>query len=48
LKFLPGDFFKDSLPGSYVLIVGHGLNDWHREEKLLLSTMRAVRMSTGC
>jgi hypothetical protein len=36
LKFFPGDFFKDSLPVSDVLIMGHILHDWNLEEKLRL------------
>jgi hypothetical protein len=36
LKFLPGDFFRDPLPQSEVLIMGHILHDWNLEQKHLL------------
>lgn len=36
LKFSPGDFFKDPIPSSDVLIMGHILHDWSLEEKLAL------------
>ena len=36
LKFHPGDFFKDSLPNADVIIMGHILHDWDRDEKYML------------
>ena len=36
VKFLPGDFFKDSLPGADVIVMGHILHDWNLEEKRML------------
>jgi hypothetical protein len=36
VKFLPGDFFKDELPGADVIIMGHILHDWNLEEKRML------------
>ena len=33
LSFYPGDFFKDSLPSTDVIIMGHILCDWRLEEK---------------
>jgi len=36
LRFHPGDFFKDPLPKSDVIIMGHILHDWNLEEKMLL------------
>ena len=36
LAFHPGDFFKDPLPRTDVLIMGHILHDWDLEEKMLL------------
>jgi hypothetical protein len=33
LKFVAGDFFKDSLPNADVLIMGHILHDWDLEQK---------------
>jgi len=36
LRFYPGDFFKDPLPPSDVLVMGHILHDWDLEEKRVL------------
>ena len=36
LRFIRGDFFKDSLPKADVLSMGHILHDWNLEEKKLL------------
>ncbi|RPH34875.1 MAG: methyltransferase [Planctomycetota bacterium] len=36
LKFQAGDFFKESLPQSDVIIMGHILHDWNLEEKRAL------------
>jgi SAM-dependent methyltransferase len=36
LRFHPGDFFKDSLPETDVLIMGHILHDWTLDEKMML------------
>ncbi|HVE39619.1 MAG TPA: methyltransferase [Planctomycetota bacterium] len=36
LKFYPGDFFKDPIPGADVIIMGHILHDWNLEEKKAL------------
>jgi O-methyltransferase domain/Dimerisation domain len=36
LRFYPGDFFADPLPGADVLVMGHILHDWSLEEKLIL------------
>ncbi len=36
LRFVPGDFFKEALPKSDVLIMGHILHDWNLDEKLML------------
>lgn len=36
LRFHPGDFFKDPLPKTDVLIMGHILHDWNLEEKMML------------
>jgi hypothetical protein len=33
LKFYPGDFFKEPLPGADVLVMGHILHDWDLGEK---------------
>ncbi len=36
LSFLPGDFFKQDLPGADVIVMGHILHDWNLEEKRML------------
>jgi O-methyltransferase domain/Dimerisation domain len=36
LRFHAGDFFKDPLPKTDVLIVGHILHDWNLDEKMML------------
>ncbi|MDQ3287985.1 MAG: acetylserotonin O-methyltransferase [Pseudomonadota bacterium] len=33
LRFHPGDFFDDPLPGADVLVMGHILHDWDLEQK---------------
>ena len=36
LRFTPGDFFKDPLPKTDVIVMGHILHDWSLEEKRAL------------
>jgi SAM-dependent methyltransferase len=36
LQFHAGDFFKEPLPKSDVLIMGHILHDWNLDEKMML------------
>ena len=36
MRFYPGDFFKDSIPKTDVIIMGHILHDWNVDEKLML------------
>lgn len=36
LRFHAGDFFKDPLPRTDVLIMGHILHDWNLDEKMML------------
>lgn len=36
MRFQAGDFFADPLPGADVLVMGHILHDWDREQKLAL------------
>ena len=36
LKFAPGDFFKDDLPSTDVITLGHILHDWNLEQKINL------------
>ncbi|MBV9086665.1 MAG: methyltransferase, partial [Acidobacteriaceae bacterium] len=33
LRFVPGDFFKDPLPKTDVIVMGHILHDWGLEQK---------------
>jgi hypothetical protein len=36
LRFYPGDFFEDELPGADVLVMGHILHDWDMDQKRML------------
>jgi hypothetical protein len=36
VRFTPGDFFTDPLPSADVLVMGHILHDWGRDDKLML------------
>jgi len=36
LRFHTGDFFKDPLPKSDVIVMGHILHDWNLDEKMML------------
>jgi len=36
LRFHQGDFFKDPLPKSDVIVMGHILHDWNLDEKMML------------
>jgi hypothetical protein len=36
VKFQPGDFFRDPIPGADVIVMGHILHDWNLEEKRML------------
>jgi hypothetical protein len=36
LSFYPGDFFKDQMPETDVLLMGHILHDWSMDEKRML------------
>ena len=47
LTFHPGDFFKDPLPSTDVLIMGHILHDWDLEEKLMLLRKAYEALPTG-
>jgi hypothetical protein len=37
LKFQPGSFFTDPIPGADVIMMGHILHDWNLEEKRMLN-----------
>ena len=47
LRFHPGDFFKDPLPKTDVLIMGHILHDWNLEEKMMLLRKAYDVLPTG-
>lgn len=47
LTFHPGDFFKDPLPNTDVLIMGHILHDWDLEEKMMLLRKAYEALPTG-
>ena len=47
LKFVAGDFFKDSLPGADVLLMGHILHDWNLDEKLMLLSKAHAALPKG-
>jgi len=36
VRFVPGDFFKESLPHADVIIMGHILHDWNLDDKMML------------
>jgi hypothetical protein len=44
LRFHPGDFFNDPLPGADVLVMGHILHDWDLDQKkaLIAKSYRAL------
>jgi SAM-dependent methyltransferase len=47
LRFQPGDFFADPLPKADVLIMGHILHDWDREQKVFLLKKAYAALPTG-
>ncbi len=47
LTFHPGDFFKDPLPNTDVLIMGHILHDWDLGEKMMLLRKAYQALPTG-
>ncbi len=47
VSFIPGDFFKDSLPEVDVLIMGHILHDWSLDEKKLLLAKAYAALPPG-
>ena len=36
VRFVPGDFFKESLPHADVIVMGHILHDWNLDDKMML------------
>ena len=47
LRFHSGDFFKDPLPKTDVIIMGHILHDWNLDEKLMLLQKAYDALPTG-
>jgi SAM-dependent methyltransferase len=47
LRFTPGNFFSDPLPGADVLIMGHVLHDWDLDRKRLLLQKAYEALPTG-
>jgi len=47
LRFLPGNFFQDTLPSADVLVMGHILHDWELEQKQLLISKAFAALPTG-
>jgi SAM-dependent methyltransferase len=47
LRFVSGNFFTDPLPSADVLILGHILHDWDRDEKRLLLQKAYDALPTG-
>src|SRR5215470_12401372 len=47
LRFQPGDFFTDPLPGANVLVMGHILHDWDLDEKRMLLRKAYTALGSG-
>jgi SAM-dependent methyltransferase len=47
LRFHSGDFFKDPLPKSDVIIMGHILHDWNLDEKIMLLSKAYEALAPG-
>jgi hypothetical protein len=47
VRFIPGDFFADSLPQADVLVMGHILHDWNLEEKRRLLEKAHAALTAG-
>ena len=47
LSFHPGDFFKEPLPQTDVLIMGHILHDWNLDEKMMLLNKAYAALPSG-
>ena len=47
VRFLPGDFFAEPLPGADVLIMGHVLHNWDLATKRMLLHKAHVALPTG-
>jgi len=47
LTFAPGDFFKESLPKTEVVLMGHILHDWNLQEKKMLIAKAFAALPSG-
>jgi hypothetical protein len=47
LRFIPGDFFNDTIPSAEVLIMEHILHDWDLSEKMHLIETAYRTLPTG-
>jgi hypothetical protein len=47
LRFRPGDFFREPLPGADVLVMGHILHDWDVAEKRMLLAKAYAALPAG-
>jgi hypothetical protein len=47
LRFQPGNFFEDPLPGAEVIIMGHILHDWNLEQKQVLIAKAYAALPPG-
>ncbi|MDB6109054.1 MAG: O-methyltransferase family 2, partial [Pedosphaera sp.] len=47
LHFEPGDFFKDALPKTDVIVMGHILHDWNLQEKRMLLAKAHQALNPG-
>lgn len=47
VKFVPGDFFKGSLPSVDVIVMGHILHDWNADEKRMLVKKAFAALPSG-
>ncbi len=47
VKFVPGSFFADSIPGADVITMGHILHDWNLEEKKTLIAKAYAALPAG-
>jgi len=47
LRFYPGNFFDDPLPGAEVIVMGHILHDWDLKQKRALIAKAYAALPTG-
>ena len=47
LRFYPGNFFDDPMPGADVIIMGHVLHDWDLEQKRMLIAKAYAALPPG-